>query len=232
MSRPRAIILFAAVFAATLVLTFPMGMALRWAGADAAGLSARAVTGDVWTGKLAEARIGPVPLGNANAGLRPLPLLTGTAELGADMSVGFGRITASSTTRGLRRVTAKLPLATTLSPLPVETIELAEATMVFRGATCAEAEGRVRATFGMGNLAGLNLSQGMSGIARCDGGALLLPLVSQTGLEKLTLRLRGNGQWTALLSVQGGDPAMMAKLVAAGFTNAGGAMVLRLNGGI
>ena len=35
----------------------------------------------------------------------------------------------------------------------------------------------------------LNLSQGLSGIVTCDRDALLLPLVSQSGLERIDLRL-------------------------------------------
>lgn len=232
MTRSRGIILFAAVFVVALIILLPMALALRWAGVERAGLSARSVSGDVWTGKLFDVRLGPVPLGNANAGLKPLPLFTGTAELGADTGVGFGRFISGGGTIGARRVTAKLPLAAALAPLPVETIELSEATIVFRGADCVEGEGRIRATFGKGDLGGLSLAQGMSGVARCERGELVLPLVSQTGLEKLAVRLKGDGRWTALLTVQGGDPALMTKLTAAGFTNAGGAMALRLGGQI
>ncbi len=230
MSRTRAIILFVAVFVGALVLLFPIGLAMQWAGADRAGLTARRSAGDVWTGRLADARFGPVALGNANIGLKPLPLLAGTAELGVDTAIGFGRFVSGGATRGVRRVTAKLPLAAALAPLPVESIELAQSSIVFRGADCIEGEGRVRATFGSASLAGLSLAQGMSGIARCERGELVLPLVSQTGLEKLTVRMKGNGRWTAVLTAQGGDPALMAKLEAAGFTNAGGAMALRLSG--
>lgn len=229
MNRTRAILLFVAVFIGALVLLLPVGLALVWAGADRSGLSARSAAGDIWTGRLAEARFGPVDLGNANIGLRPLPLLTGVAEMGIDTGVGFGRLISSGTTRGVRGATAKLPLAAALAPLPVESIELAESSIVFRGEDCAQGEGRVRATF-TGGLAGLSLAQGMSGTARCERGELVLPLVSQTGLEKLTVRMKGNGRWTAVLTVQGNDPALMAKLAGAGFTNAGGAMALRLSG--
>jgi len=231
MSRNRAIALFVAVFVGALVLLFPIGLALQWAGADKAGLSARRSAGDVWTGRLADARFGPVALGNANIGLKPLPLLTGAAELGIDTAVGFGRLLSSGNTRGVRNATAKLPLAAALAPLPVESIELAESSIVFRGAECVEGIGRVRATFS-GSLAGLSLAQGMSGTARCERGELLLPLVSQTGLEKLTVRMKGSGRWTAVLTVQGNDPALVAKLAVAGFTNAGGAMALRLSGAL
>lgn len=236
MTRARAMALFVGVFLLALVLTFPLGLALRWAGADAAGLSARATSGDIWTGRLEAARYGALPVGTAIVGLKPLPLLVGTTELGADTEIGYGYAQTGGATRGLRKVTAKLPLAAALAPLPVETLELTEATILFRGIACSQAEGRVRATFvgatgGNGSLGGLNLSQGMTGIARCEGDAVVLPLVSQTGLERLTVRWRVNGQWTALLSVKAGDPALTDKLRATGFTNAGDAMVLRLSGG-
>lgn len=232
MSRNRAILLFISIFAVALVVLFPIGLALQWAGADRAGLTARRSAGDVWTGRLADARMGPVALGNANIGLKPLPLLTGTADLGIDATIGFGRFITSGSARGVRQVSAKLPLAAALAPLPVESIELAETSIVFRGTDCSQGEGRVRATFGASNLGGLSLAQGMSGTARCERGELVLPLVSQTGLEKLTVRMKGNGRWTAVLTVQGGDAALLAKLAGAGFTNAGGAMALRLSGAL
>lgn len=229
MTNLRAVLLFLGVFALALITLLPLGVALRWAGADDAGLSARATDGDVWTGSLAQARLGIVTLGNARVGTRLLPLFGGRAEMGADTEIGYGFAHTSATTQGIRRVTAKLPLAATFAPLPVETLELAEATITFRGERCERAEGRVRATFA-GSVAGLALAQGMSGIARCEAGELVLPLVSQSAMERLTVRLKGDGRWTALLAVQPADPARAAALASAGFRSEGPNAVLRLSG--
>lgn len=229
MSNRNAILLFVAVLIVVLVLTVPLGLALRWAGADRAGFAARAVSGDIWTGSLTQAQLGPVVIGSARTGLKALPLLLGTVEVGADTEVGYGFARRSGSTGGIRKVTAKLPVATLLAPLPVDTLELAEATIAFRGDRCERAEGRVRATF-QGDVAGLSLAQGMSGVARCEGGALVLPLVSQSAMERLTVRLEADGRWSALLAVQARDPALVARLAGAGFRSEGPNAVLRLSG--
>jgi len=74
----------------------------------------------------------------------------------------------------------------------------------------------VKATLS-GDLAGISLGQGMSGTARCDAGALLLPLVSQAGTETIALRLWGTGRFRAELTVQPSDPGESQKLVLIGF---------------
>src|SRR3546814_11107052 len=71
----------------------------------------------------------------------------------------------------------------------------------FSGDHCGHAEGRVRAHVA-GQVAGLNLSQGLSGFATCDGETVLLPLVSPSGMEKMTVRLWLSGRYTAELRVR------------------------------
>ncbi len=229
MSNRRALFVFSAVFLIALVLLFPLGLALRWFEVDKAGLTARAAGGDIWTGQLADARVGPVTLGFARVGLRPLPLLVGRAELGADTEIGFGRLVAGATAQGIDGVTAKLPLAAAFAPLPLETLDLADASVSFHGDVCDHATGRARAVFA-GSVAGLSLPAGLSGTMKCEGNELVLPLVSQSAMERLTIRLKADGRWTGLLGVKAGDPALAAKLAAAGFQAVGNDYVLRLSG--
>ena len=46
-----------------------------------------------------------------------------------------------------------------------------------------------------GELAGVPLAAGFSGEARCDGPALLLPLASQSGADRLDVRLFADGRY-------------------------------------
>jgi general secretion pathway protein N len=229
MTRARAIVLFVAVFVGTLVLTFPLGAALSWFGGDKAGVSARAARGDVWTGQLFDARMGPIAIGFARVGLKPLPLLTGRVEWGADTTIGFGRMFRDIQSNGVTGVSAKLPVGPVFAPVPVETIELVETSVAFKGDACYRAAGRVRVVFA-GQIAGLSLASGLSGVARCEGRDLLIPLVSQSAMERLTLRITGSGQWTGVLAVKADDAALATKLTASGFEAVASEYVLRLSG--
>src|SRR3546814_13358784 len=64
-------------------------------------------------------------------------------------------------------------------------LDMEDVSIRFSGDHCGHAEGRVRAHVA-GQVAGLNLSLGLSGFATCDGETVLLPLVSQSGMEKMT----------------------------------------------
>jgi general secretion pathway protein N len=94
---------------------------------------------------------------------------------------------------------------------------------------CGHAEGRVRAQMA-GRFPGLNLSQGLSGVASCDGDALLLPLVSQSGLEKVNLRIWRSGRYLAEMRVETADAALGEALASAGFVDADGTRVLKIEG--
>jgi len=229
MTKARLIALFVGVFAVMLIVLMPLGVALTFFGTSGSGLTARAATGDVWTGQLRDATLGPVALGDARVGLKPLPLLVGRAELGANTTAGYGRLVIGPTTQGIADTTAKLSLAAAFAPLPLASLDLDDASIRFRGDRCEQAQGRIRATF-TGDVGGLALASGMSGTARCEGGDLLLPLIGQSAMERLTIHLKGSGAWRAVLSVTSNDPALAAKLSAAGFQPVAGGFALRLSG--
>ena len=93
----------------------------------------------------------------------------------------------------------------------------------------SKAEGRVRAQMA-GQFPGLNLTQGLSGVASCDGEALLLPLVSQSGLEKVNLRIWRSGRYVAEMRVETADAVLGDALAKAGFAGTGGARELKVEG--
>jgi len=84
MSR-RAVVLLAAMFllalTATVIVRFPLSLALTLLGIDAAGLTALRASGSVWDGRLERAAIGRRVIGDVTMGLEPGDLLAGRARL-------------------------------------------------------------------------------------------------------------------------------------------------------
>lgn len=231
----RPLFLGVAVLAA-LLLTLPLRIALGALGLPAQGLSARAAEGSIWSGRLVEARLAGVPLGDLRVGLHPLPLLAGRARLGfartgADAADDArGRVTISRHLLGLDGATLALPVARLFAPLPIRLVTLGDASVRFRDGICEAADGLVRAELA-GAIGGVALPGGFSGTARCDGGALLLPLASQSGDERLALRLLGGGRYHVEVALRPADAAAQARLTAAGFAKAAdGAMTLAIDG--
>jgi general secretion pathway protein N len=200
-----------------LIALLPMRLALGWLGVDSLGLTARQAQGSVWLGGLTEARIGDAPLGNLSAGLSPIQLLVGRARVnvsnGQDIAGGIG---VSRNSMGVDDLTGAIPVAAVFAPLPVETLDLSDVSVRFDDGQCARAEGQVKASLS-GDIAGIPLAQGLIGNARCEGGALLLPLTGQSGMERLALKLFADGRYTLDLSIRPGDPALGERLTATGF---------------
>ena len=114
--------------------------------------------------------------------------------------------------------------------LPVAQLDLGDLTARFEEGQCVEAAGTVRATIG-GDFGGVALPQGLSGNARCDAGALLIALASQSSMETLELRLSGDGRYTASALIRSIDPALQPRMEAAGFTLSGQGYVMNVTGG-
>ena len=127
-----------------------------------------------------------------------------------------GAMTISRNARGVDKLSGTVPTGRVFAPLPVTQLTLDEVTVHFEGDTCDAAAGRVTAAMG-GEVAGIALPASVSGNARCDGGALLLPLASQAGTESVSLRVTGAGTYTAMLSLAPSDPVAGAKLTGLGF---------------
>lgn len=222
----RPSVLFAAMLVVALIVFLPMRLALGATGLADQGLSARRVGGTIWGGSLLEARFGDVALGDLRVSLSPLALLVGRARLafegaGADGRTIAGAATISRHAMGIDGVTASLPAAALFAPLPVTTLALEDVTVRFRDGVCEEAGGRVRATV-TGEAGGLPLPPTMMGNARCEAGALLLPMTGQGGTEAVNLRIRPDGRYTADLVLSPSDPAAAAKLEQLGFVAGSG----------
>lgn len=204
-------------FLFALVALLPLRLALDWLALDERGVSAREASGSIWLGRLSEARIGDLALGDLFTRLSPIQLFVGRARLDLDGGERLnGGVGVSRHSFGIDDMTAQLPVAELFAPLPIAALDLSDVSVRFEEETCARAEGRVQARIA-GDVAGLSLAQGMSGAARCEAGALLLPLASASGQERLTLKLRPGGRYEADLSVRASDPLLVQRLTALGF---------------
>lgn len=210
----RRAVLFGALLLIALLLTLPARIVL---GALDTGLSAREVRGSVWSGRLVEARAGTAVLGSLAARLDPLALLVARARLRLARG-GNDRFEAALSTGGATRVveglTGTVPIEGGLAGVPVSALGFEGFRVRFRDGRCDSAEGLVRANIAAGAVAGLTLPQGLSGPARCDKGALLLPLASAAGSERVTVTLNGDGRWSAAADFGGAaaGPAVSGRM--------------------
>lgn len=222
----------AAAFLFSLLALLPLRLALDRLGFEDRGLTARAATGSLWSGALQEAQLGPVPLGDLSARLNVLPLFIGRARLslhGAEPGTFDGAVIVTRHSFGFDDVSARLRVGALLSPLAISMIDFDEVSGGFASGRCTRGEGRVRAAVG-GEIAGMRLASGLSGEVRCAGAALLLPLASQSGMERLDIRLLPDGRYQVRLLVRTTDEAVRGRLLAAGFRATPQGFVMQVDG--
>jgi general secretion pathway protein N len=227
--------LFLAMFACAMLAFLPLRLALGWSGIDTQGFTAREATGSLWSGRLLEARFGDLALGDLDAGVSPLALLIGRARIALEGQAADPAQRLRGSVELARGRSAVLGASGTLSPgaafapLPVTALALDDVTIRFVDGACQQADGRVRADMA-GNFLGQPLPGTVSGAARCDAGALLLPLTSVAGGEGVALRLWPDGRYRAELTVVPSDPAVAARLDTSGFVANGASRMLAVEG--
>jgi len=220
----------AAAFLFSLLALLPLRLALDRLGFEDRGLTARAATGSLWSGALQEAQLGPVPLGDLSARLNVLPLFIGRARLslhGAEPGTFDGAVIVTRHSFGFDDVSARLRVGALFAPLAIPTLDFDDLSARFASGRCTHAEGRVRAALSGGAAGAM---PGLEGRARCAGDALLLPLASPSGNERLNLRLFADGRYQAEALVRPADPAVRAGLIAAGFRPVGSGLGMRVDG--
>lgn len=220
----RRTVLFACIFLLAMFVLIPMQHGLDWLGMDKRGIAARETQGSIWNGRLVEAQFGDAAVGNVDAGLGFFPLLIGRARVemarsGSDAGAfgDFrGAVSMSGAAFRLNDMQAAIPVAMLFAPLPMTALELENVTVHFDNGLCVEAEGLVRARLG-GNLGGVALPDMVMGNAQCDEGVLLLPLVSQSGMEQLEIRIGADGAYSAEFRMMAVDDTARERLTLAGF---------------
>lgn len=214
--------IFPAALLLAIVLLLPLRVALALTGDM---IAARSVEGTVWDGRLLGASLGGQPVGDLDAGMSPLPLLLGKARVKVDGALVHGAVIGSFGGQGGDIVVLNLPLSRTFGPVTLSALDVADAHVRFRGGDCAEADGRV----------GLQLrsflgEQHLSGTLRCSGPVLAVDLLSQSAMERLSLRFPDAGRYEATLIVRASDTGQAAGLAAAGFRETPVGHVLKFSG--
>jgi general secretion pathway protein N len=194
-----------------LVALLPVRFAIDSLGFAEKGLAARSAAGSLWLGALDEARLGPVPLGTVSTRLRFLPLLAGRARLdvaqeGDGLRAG---LTASRHGFGIDDASGTVEVAG-FGPMPASALDLADVSIRFGDGQCEAAEGMVKARLS-GQLGDAPTLPGFSGEARCDGQAVLLPLRSQSGADRLDVRIFADGRYRIDVALRTGGSAYSQK---------------------
>ena len=206
----RGWLALAALFAIALCLLLPLRLVLGMAMPET--VSARSVEGSVWSGRIADLNAGPLPLGTVEAGLAPLPLLIGRPEFALSREGFAARIAPGR----VRDANGSVLLPDGLGGLPVTSLGFGGFSVVMDGRTCQEASGTL--SLMLASL-GPSLPDAMtlSGQARCEKGALVVPMRGPQGMERLTLRIGGDGHWQADLTLAGLPQETADALKASGF---------------
>lgn len=189
-----------------LILCLP----LRWLVPEGT-LSARAVTGSIWSGRIAGAQWGGVALGDLDAGLRwPGMLRVSAADPGpdplrADVSMGeFAGLQGS------------VPLGSAFGPVTLDRLGFRNTRVRQSGGGCAEAEGRVTLTARVTDLPAVPPVT-LGGPLRCEGANLVASLKSQSGMEQLEAILFPNQGWSVKLTLRPPSADLATALRAQGF---------------
>ncbi|MGP1283955.1 MAG: type II secretion system protein N [Parasphingopyxis sp.] len=228
---------FVCIFLLAMLVLIPLRFGMDWLGLDERGVAAREAQGSVWNGRLVEAQFGDAAVGDVDAGLGFFPLLIGRARVAMARSgtdVGEfgdfrGAMSVSGGEFGLDDMQASLPVALLFAPLPMTALELEDVTVHFDNGLCSQAEGLVRARIA-GDLGGVALPDTVMGNAQCDEGALLLPLISQSGMEQLDIRIGATGAYTAEFRVAAVDDNARERLTLAGFAPGPNGYALTIQG--
>lgn len=211
----------AALFLVALIAAFPMRLALSWSAPGQ--VSARSVEGTIWDAALYDLRVGALPLGDAYANLRALPLLVGRREVHIERPGPGGTPEFSANGAGgsgwamLHGVDGQVPLGDSFGAIPATALG-------FKDFHVEMSDGRCRAAGGQVSLIIAPFSDlmpgpiALSGTARCSRDALYVPMTGPSGTERLFLRLEPGGRWRADLVLAGLPTEITAPLLDAGFT--------------
>lgn len=242
MTRPvkRAGVI-ALVLAVALVVLLPLRIVFDMSGLGARGISARSVEGSIWSGTIRDLRLGRLSLGDMDAAVSPGSLLRGelimamarASDAPGQPALAFdlvaGGVAKSADTIAMRNAAGEVATADLFAPLPLRSVALDGVNVAFTGGRCSAASGTVRVNIEQ-SLFGISLQRGLTGILRCDGSDVLVPLKGQSGLEQMDIRVTGSGRYTADFKLGGLAGGAGAALAALGFRQQGDAMAIRISG--
>jgi len=184
------------------IALLPMRLAFNALALDRTGVTASAVHGTIWNGRIERLHVGRVDLGTMDASLSPMQLLLGRARLQLSRDNGApddleGAISVTRRGMGIEEATGSVPMAGLLAPLPIDAIELDHVTIGFTDGACTSAQGVVRARVAL-------IGKALTGSVRCDGTRLLLLFGDAAAPAHVELRIAADGSYTGAM-VAGGE---------------------------
>ncbi len=230
MNRKAMIILGVLGFFLTLIAIFPLRVALAMAGD--LPLTARAIQGSIWSGRLVDATLDGISVGSFDTRFRPAQLFQGRAAIGLTSIAGertTAVVYAGLNGQGIEGLEASLSTPGAFAPLPLDSLELRNVALRSQGGNCAEASGQVKVNL-VPKLGPVSLGQTMLGTLRCDGAAIALQLSSQSGFEKLSLRFMPDGQYSSRLIIKPQQEADRVALLSANFRESQAGLSFELAG--
>ncbi len=213
----RQMLLLAAGLLFLLLALMPMRFALGLAGKP---VSAARAAGLVWNGAIGDLGIGKMKLGNVEAGLKPFPLLVGRREFWISRIVSPGIQPLDGVFvlgSGVERLNGSVDISQLFPTLPLSDAHFEGFTARFDNGRCDRASGQLRLDLDGGGLPGMNVSNGLLGAARCDGRKLVIPLMSQSTMERINLSFSADGSYSATVTINSESPETAAALTLAGF---------------
>jgi hypothetical protein len=213
-----------------LLMLMPLSVA-----ANAFGISSRHVQGTILSGAMRDASLGRVRIGDINARLLILPLLTG--RMGFSLLRGdaphapgvSGAIGSGWNGIFVDKLTATIDGGSIVKGLDGSEIRMESVSFSFANNKCSSATGVVRLSLDDTALGSI-LRGGMIGNAICRDGVLLLSLLSPSTMERAIVRVKGDGTYQVTFTVNDPSPENAAALGLAGFQPVAGGLRLVRSG--
>jgi general secretion pathway protein N len=221
----RPVLIFAAMLVAALLLLLPLRLVLMAGGMADSGLAAQSVSGSLWSGQMHGAVWRGINIGDGEAKLSPLALLGGGIRLGWTGENVAATLLRQGNGGGIEAATGQIG-PVTIGGMVLQRVDFDGFEVVFDGARCDRSGGRLTVQPG-----GVLMAAGaMAGAPRCDGDAVVLPLVSADQATQMTLRVRSDATFRAVISIEPVAETLRPALQAAGFQPSPQGMTMTVEG--
>lgn len=209
------------------VAWLPLGPVVR---AVVPEMTADAMSGTVWRGRLRNAAFRGVALGDLDIGLDWRSLLRGDVRLDFERGTALiGRVGSDGGGQVIERLNGVVAIALPYRFAGAIDVELRDAAVSIDGAgVCRTATGAVSTR--LTGIPVIGASPALAGRLRCDAGALHLPLASADGSLGLGVHIWADRRYRADLRVVTGSRLVDMGLAAAGFAAAPGGALLSVEG--
>lgn len=215
------------------VALFPLRVALGMSDMERMGFTARQIAGTIWYGRIGELHLRSQSLGTFEGELDPTALLLGNVSMRINrMDSPDGVLTGqliAGFRRGLKDADGRVTVGAMFAPLPIETLELKGATLLFRDGRCVEAGGSVTPLIAL-PAPGLNLGLNFTGRLECNGDRVRVRSLSASGKEVFEFQANAGGSYRARISIRDATPEVGAALTLFGFKQSGQGLTLSTRG--